>query len=151
MANMTADVQRLSKNESAPWAYGVKGGVAATIYKGGVLIQDVSDSTYAQKHQSTITAAAGDVFLGVAAEGVSTVAADANGAKTVRAWRKGIYAFAKGALTIGDRGKAVYVSDDQTVTLTALNNLWIGYLVDVDSTYAWVEIDAATAMLNAAT
>src|SRR5581483_376685 len=151
MANMTADVQRLSKNESNPIAYGVKGGVAATIYKGGIILQDVSDSQYAQKHQSTITAAATDVFLGIAAEGISVAASDADGAKTVRVWRKGVFAFAKGALTIGDRGKAVYASDDHTITLTSTNNLWIGYLVDVDSTYAWVEIDRAAGMLNAAT
>lgn len=151
MANMGADLQRLSKNEGNPISYGVKGGAAVTIYKGGVIIMDVSDSNYVQKHASTITATSSDVFLGIAAEGLSVVAADTDGSKSLRVWRKGVFAFVKGALTIGDRGKAVYASDDGTVTLTSSNNVWIGYLVDVDGTYAWVEIDRAAGMLNSAT
>lgn len=160
MANMTQGVDRLTKYAEQLQQYGLvgytnyQGGSAAwTAYKGGIAMMDVSDvDGYAQKMASTITAASGDVFLGVFAETVAVSATDtADGAQKARVWRDGIHAFAKGSLAVTDIGAPVYASDDQTVTSTSTNNLWIGYLVDVDATYAWVDITKAAGMANTAT
>ncbi len=160
MANQSNDVQRLSKNESAPWEYGVVGytnmqggSVVHTIYKGAIVMMDVSDvDGYAQSRDSAINATSSDVFLGVAAEKVAVTADDtADGSKKVRVWRKGIFAFPVGSLAKTDIGAPIYASSSQDVTTTSTNNLWIGTLVDVDATWAWVEIDQATGQANSAT
>ncbi len=160
MANMTADVQRLSKNEGRLHQFGLvgytnyAGGSAInTIYKGAIVMMDVSDiDGYVQPMLSTITAASGDVFMGIAAEGKATTSADtADNSVKIKLWTKGDFAFAKGALAVTDIGAAIYATDDQSITTTSTNALWIGKLVDVDDTYAWVRIDEATQQPNSAT
>ena len=160
MANMTQGVDRPTKYAEQLQQYGLvgytnyQGGSAAwTAYKGGVAVMDVSDvDGYAQKKISSVNAAADDVFLGVFAETVAVTASDAaDGAQKARVWRDGIHAFAKNGLAATDIGAPAYASDDQTITTTSSNNLWIGYIVDVDATYVWVDITRAAGMANSAT
>ena len=150
MANMTADLQRLYQDaarlhefECVGYTAMQGGNVAYTIYKGAVVMIDVSDlDGYAQPRQSGTNAATGDIFLGIAAEQVAITSADAaNGSKKVRVWQRGVFAFAKCGLAKSDIGVLAYASDDGTVTTTSTNNLKIGYIRDVDDTYAWIDID----------
>jgi hypothetical protein len=130
-------------------------GAAYTVYQGAILMCDVSvaDGYFRNMVASATTAAAaGDIFGGVAAEKQVIGAGDtANGAKEITAIRNGVVAFPKGALALTDIGAPVYASDDGTVTTTDTNNLWIGYIEDVDDTYVYVNIAAAFLRANAAT
>jgi predicted RecA/RadA family phage recombinase len=116
-------------------------GAAFTAYKGGVMMCDVTahDGYFAPKDTN---AASGDIPGGIAAEMVSIAATDlTDGLKKLTVYRNGVWGFAKGALAITDIGALVYASDDDTVTTTSSNNLLIGRIVDVDTTYAWVDIE----------
>jgi hypothetical protein len=114
---------------------------AFTVYKGAVLMSDVSihDGYFAPKDANTGT---GDIPGGIAAEKVVIAATDlTDGLKKVTVYRNGVWGFAKGSLAITDIGALAYASDDNTVTTTDTNNLLIGRIVDVDATYAWVDIE----------
>lgn len=131
------------------------GSTAHTVYKGSVVVSDVSDTDgYARACPlcSTTNMASGDVFEGIAVERVDVTSSDtADGAKTASVYIDGEWAFPVGALAITDQGAAIYATDDDNVSSTSSNNLWIGQLVDVDATYAWVDISRAAGMPNSAT
>lgn len=126
-----------------------------TVYKGSVVVCDVSDTDgyfRACPLSSSVNLAAGDIFGGIAIERQDVGAADlADGAVKVTVARNGVWGFAKGSLAQTDIGAAAYASDDDTITTTSTNNLWIGYIEEVDATYVWVNIEKAFMMLNAAT
>lgn len=154
MTALSADVQRPVK----PAQYGLatfavpligytnKGGgnTAHTVYKGSILIVDASDSDGYARALADETVAAGDIFAGIAAE-KQAVTSDitGDGDADVTAYRNGIWGFAKGSLAITDVGANAYASDDNTITTTDTNNLYVGKIVDVDSTYVWVDIAPA--------
>ncbi len=99
-----------------------------------------------------MNSASGDIFGGIALEKVAVTSSDtADGSKKVSVARNGVWGFAVGSLAITDIGAAIYASDDDTATTTDTNNWWIGYLVDVDSVYAWVDIAPAFMRANSAT
>lgn len=160
MANMTTSVSRRYKGDANPLRYGLVGytdyqAAAAeyTVYKGAIVMMDVSDvDGYAQPRVSAITAASGDVFLGVALEEVEVTSDDTDQAdKDVLVARGGVWAFAVGSLAVTDIGAPAYCSDDQTITTTSTNNLWVGTIVAVDATYVWVDIEHAAGRTNTAT
>ena len=160
MANLTASVTLPHKGDLRPWSYGMVGytdyaggSTVYTIYKGSPVCMDVSDvDGYAQPFLSGITAAGDDVFLGVALEEKSVTSADtAQGDKEIAVARGGVWGFPKASLSVTDIGAPIYADDSQVVTSTDTSNLWIGTLVDVDDTYAWVDISHATGRVNSAT
>lgn len=159
MANMSANITRPFKGEVYHQRYGLvgytnyqSGSTAYTAYKGAIMMLDVSDvDGYAQPMVSTITAASGDVFLGIAEEKVSVTASDtADGTKNILIATAGIWGFPKGALAVTDIGAPIYATDDQTITTTSSNALCIGTLVNVDDTYAWVKICVQAGHANTA-
>lgn len=131
------------------------GSLTHTVYKGSVVVCDVSDTDgyfRACPLSSSVNLAAGDIFGGIAMERVDVTADNtADGSKKVSVAVDGIWAFPIGSLAITDLGAPIYASDDNTVTTTSTNNIWIGTLVDVDATYAWVDIAHAAGKLNSAT
>jgi len=99
-----------------------------------------------------VNSAAGDIFGGVALEKQVVSSADAaDGSKEITVAVDGIWGFAVGSLAITDIGAPAYASDDDTITTTSTNNFWCGYIVDVDSTYVWVDVSRAAGMANSAT
>jgi len=154
MANMTVSVSRPYKGDTAPLQYGLVGYTdirAASVeyysYKGAIMMLDVSDvDGYAQPMQLNLTVASGDVFLGIALEEVQVKAADtAQGDKKITVATEGVWGFLVGStgITVTDIGDLAYASDDQTITVTTTNNLWVGQIVAVDATYIWVDIKLA--------
>lgn len=131
------------------------GSTAHKVYKGSVVVCDVSDTDgyfRACPLSSSINLAAGDIFGGVALEEVSVTSDDtADGSKHVTVAADGVWGFAVGSLAVTDIGAPAYASDDQTITTTDTNNLWVGYIVDKDSTYIWVDIAPAFLRANSAT
>jgi hypothetical protein len=153
MAVMTQDAQRPYKmNASGGLTQRVLplagytnfggGSTAHTVYKGAVVVCDVSDTDgyfRAMPLSSSVNIASGDVFGGIAVERQTVTASNtADGSKKVTVAVDGVWGFPKGSLAVTDIGPA-YASDDQTVTSTSTNNLRIGNIVAVDD-YAWVDI-----------
>ena len=125
-----------------------------TIYKGSVVFGDVSvqDGYFRAMPAATSTAAtASDIFGGVALGQQTIKTTDSAGDVEVTVAANGVWGFAKGTLAQTDIGAAIYASDDDTVTTSSTNNLWVGYLEEVDDTYAWVNIEDAFLMANSAT
>lgn len=152
MTNMTASKSRPHKGDPKPLQYGLvnytdyqSAAKEYYSYKGAVMMIDIDDvDGYAQPLQSGITVASGDVFLGIALEEVQVKSTDTtDGDKKIQVATEGIWGFAKGNLSVTDIGDLAYASDDDTITVTTSNNLWIGQIVGVDDTYVWVDIKLA--------
>lgn len=77
--------------------------------------------------------AAGDPFLGFAIEKVDN-STGAAGDKRVRVHDEGKIRLPIASLAIGDRGKPVYASDDDTFTLTPSTNTYVGSVVRWEAT-----------------
>ena len=131
------------------------GSTAHSVYKGSVVVCDVSDTDgyfRACPLSSSTALAAGDIFGGIATERQDvTSAITSDGQKDVTVAVDGVWGFAVGSLAVTDLGAPAYASDDDTITTTSTNNLWVGTIVDVDSTYVWVDISRAAGQLNSAT
>jgi len=132
------------------------GSTEHTVYKGSLVVCDVSDTDgyfRAAPLTSSVAAASGDVIGGIALEKVKVTSDDAgDGSKKVTVAVDGVWGFPKNSLAVTDIGAAIYTSDDgNTVTTTSTSNWWIGTLVDVDGTYAWVDISHAAGRTNSAT
>ncbi len=128
---------------------------AHTVFKGSMVCCDVSDTDgyfRAVPSSGSVAAAGGDVFGGVAIEKQKVEAADlADGAVECSVARNGVWGFAKGSVAQTDIGAAAYASDDDTITTVTTNNLWCGYIEEVDATYVWVNIEPAFLMANSPT
>lgn len=117
------------------------------VFKGSLVVCDVSDSDgyfRAAPLTSSVNAAAGDLFGGVALEYAKVTSVDtADGAKKVTVARNGVWGFPKGGLTQTDVGATAYASDDGTVTAATAVNFRVGIIEEVDATYAWINIAPA--------
>lgn len=132
MAALTGAYDPLAR-EGRVVSYPVAGGV--TIYKGAMVA--ANDSGYARP----VAAGNGgtDKFLGVALE---TVTSTANGEKSVRVLKSGVFTYNGSGLTQALVGTTVYGQDDNTITTTATNNIPVGVVVEVlSATRASIRID----------
>lgn len=127
MTALSADRQ-VERYEGEIIALTVKTGT--TIYKGSLV--NVDSTGYAVPAAN----AASVVFMGVAMEGGTA-------GQTIRVYRRGIFKFAIPATaTIADVGQRVYVSDSATVTKTAGKGVYVGRIIQVDSTTScWVDLE----------
>lgn len=117
------------------------GNTVFTVYKGAVVVCDVSD-TDGYFGPLDFNYAQGDIFGGIAAEKQEVAAADADdGSVELTVYINGIWGFSKASLAITDIGAVIYASDTDAVTTTSTNACPIGRLVDVDDTYAWIDIE----------
>jgi hypothetical protein len=117
------------------------GNTAFVVYKGAVVCCDVSDTDgyFGPKDMNIAT---GDLPGGIAAEHVAVTSSDTgDGSKKLTVYANGVWGFAKANLAITDIGAVVYASDTDAVTTTTSNNLPFGRIVDVDDTYAWIDIE----------
>ena len=131
------------------------GSTEHTVFKGSVVVCDVSDTDgyfRACPLSSSINLASGDIFGGIALEHQKVTSGfAADGSKLVTVARNGIWGFPKASNAVTDIGAPAYASDDASITTTGTNNLWVGYIVDVDDTYVWVDIAPAAGRANSAT
>jgi len=116
------------------------GSTAYTIYKGAVVIIDVSDADgYAAP--MAVNAATGDMFAGVAMEKQAVSSAETgDGAVEITCAVNGVWGFPQASLAITDIGAVIYATDTEALTTTSTNAITVGRLVDVDDTYAWIDI-----------
>lgn len=117
------------------------GNEAFTVYKGALMMCDISDTDgyFSPIHG---TPATGDLFGGVALDYAvvdSTVPADGTIEVTVMA--NGVVGIPKASLAITDLGATIYSPDDGNGITTATAGIPIGTLEDIDDTYAWINIE----------
>lgn len=118
------------------------GNATYTIYKGALVMCDASDTDgYFRPGDSGITVTNTDIFGGVALEQIAITSSNtADGSKKITVAVNGDWGFVKGNVAQTDVGAVIYSTDDTSITTTATAGLAIGILVEVDSTYAWVDI-----------
>jgi hypothetical protein len=132
------------------------GSTAHTVYHGSLVICDVTDTDgyfRACPLCSDTNLTTSDIFGGIALERQDVTSSNtADGSVSVTVAQNGIWGFPVNSVAATDVGAPIYAADDgSTVTTTSTNNLWIGTLVKVDSTYAWVNIGHAAGRANSAT
>lgn len=116
-------------------AYPVKGG--SKIYAGSMVAMGVDG--YAVPGSDT----AGLKFLGISREYVDNTTG-ADGGLTVTVWRRGCFELSASGMTKANVGDAVYMADDQTVGLTATNNISCGKISEFNSAASvYVDIEKA--------
>ena len=112
------------------------GSAEHTVFNGSLVVCDVSDTDgyfRAVPLTSSTNMAGGDVFGGVAIEKQKVLAADTgDGSVVCSVARNGVWGFAKGSVAQTDIGAAAYASDDDTIVTATTNNLWVGYIEEVD-------------------
>ena len=85
----------------------------------------------------------GDKFLGFADEHIDN-SGGGDGLKTVRMRKRGAILLDISGVALGDIGKSVYATDDNTFTLSDTNAVYIGQISRIDSSgVALVEFDVA--------
>ena len=136
MAAATGD--RFAKwREGDVQTYGLDGGATQQIYKGVMVCLDTTG--YAVEGATT----AGYKFAGVSTEQKYTTATSADGTHSIKVARKGIFSFVGASLARTDIGRPVWLTDDQTISLTKTNVGPVGVIVAfVSSTEVLVEINA---------
>lgn len=116
------------------------GSVAFTVYKGAVLVCDISD-TDGYFGPKDMNCGSGDIFGGVAMEKQAVTSGDTtDGSVVCTVAMNGVWGFAKGSCALTDIGAVAYASDDDTITTTSTNAIAVGIIVDVDDIYVWVDI-----------
>lgn len=132
MAALTAD-RKTSFREGIEIEYKVA--ASTKIYAGSLVC--INTSGYAVPGADT----ANFKFVGIAQEQVDN-SSGANGDKTVRVKRKGIFRLSASGMAVTDIGAAVNVSDDQTVAKTTTNSVACGKIAEfVSATEIGVDID----------
>jgi hypothetical protein len=121
-------------------AYGIDGGATYHIYKGSAVALDTTG--YARPGANT----AAFRFVGVAQEEWHQTATAADGTNEIKVWRRGLFTFVGSSLAITDIGRPVWLTDDQTISLTQTNVGPIGKIADfVSATEVIVDIGDAAA------
>lgn len=117
----------------------------STVYKGTLTSVRIADGCAYPARSGTST----DIFVGVAEETKSSNGTGGGsfagaGGVSVHVLKTGVYSFIGSGFAQTDVGAQVYASDDQTVTKTATNNQFVGYVEEVISaTEVLVRIDRA--------
>ena len=127
---------------------GFTAGGAFSVFKGAIVSSLASNSIgFFNPHAGT--AADTDVFGGINM-GRQKVTADTLGDGDVQAACavNGIFGFPEGSITQADVGKLIYATTDNDVTLTALNNIWIGSVAEVRDGQVWIDIKKAAGQLT---
>lgn len=145
MADLTKNASLRIMGEGYTQEFILDNSAAQTVYKGSPMILDLSEDTlYPRAYVDATVVAATDVFVGIAAEGVISVATtDTEGSKKVMVWvGPTIVGFKSAVFDDADLGKTVYMSDSGTLSETAADNPQIGKLHRVLDGYAFVELTA---------
>jgi hypothetical protein len=119
---------------------------AQHIYKGQPLIIDASvDTTRVCGYVDATVVDPADVFVGIAQHEIVVAAGDTEdveASSVLAAVGPSIEGFKSTVFTMADIGKAVYMSDSGTLSVTAADNPYIGKLKYVFGGYCYVELTA---------
>lgn len=149
MADLTADAQIRIHGQEYTHKFVIDSAAAYTIYKGQPLIvdQDVDATGNLVPFTDGLTVAATDVFMGIAAEGLTVASGATQNLPTtgIEAWiEPTIVGFKSAVFTNGQHnGATVYMSDSATLSAVASDNPKIGTLQFVEDGYAYVKLITA--------
>ena len=144
MADLTADapLRLWSGKRTFTEKWGVDSSTAQTIYKGQPMIMDLSaDTVFLTPYVDAVVVAATDIFIGVAAEGMSVASGDTEGDDELVVYADGtILGFKSTVFTDADVGDTIYMSDSGVLSATAADNPELGILNRVVDGYAYVQL-----------
>jgi hypothetical protein len=146
MTDLSADATIRILGEAYTERFHVDSAAARTIYKGQPMIvdQDVDATGNIVQYVDSVTVAATDVFVGIAAEGHTTAsgASETDQASWIEVYvQPTIVGFKSTVFTDGaDLGATVYMSDSAVLSTTAADNPQIGKLHRVLDGFAYVRL-----------
>ncbi len=152
MADLTADAPLRFWGENVETEkWGVDSSAAQTIYKGQPMIMDLSaDTLLLTPYVDAVVVAATDIFIGIAAEGMTQASGATEGADELMVYVDGtILGFKSAVYTDADVGDTVYMSDSGTLSATAADNPMLGKLHRVVDGYAYVQLITPTVTTGA--
>ncbi len=147
MADLTADAPLRFWGENVETEkWGVDSSTAQTIYKGQPMILDISvDTLFVTPYVDSLVVAADDIFIGIAAEGMTQASGATQGAEELMVYVNGtILGFKSAVFTDADVGDTVYMSDSGVLSATAADNPMLGKLHRVVDGYAYVQLITPT-------
>jgi hypothetical protein len=118
------------------------GNLTYTIFKGAVVVCDVSDTDgYVRDADSGVNAANTDIFAGIAIERQDVTSNDtADGSVEISCAVNGVWGFPVNGIAVTDLGATIFATDDDLPQTASANKIAIGKLVGIDATYAWIDI-----------
>ena len=144
MADLTANASVRTMGDLNALKFFLDTSAAQHIYKGQPLIIDASeDTTRVRGFVDATVVDVADVFVGIAEHEIVVAAGDTEDveASTVlAAVGPTIKGFKSTVFTMADIGKAVYMSDSGTLSVTAADNPYIGKLYYVTGGYCYVQL-----------
>ena len=152
MADLTADAPLRFWGENVETEkWGVDSSTAQTIYKGQPMILDIStDTIFLTPYVDSVVVAATDIFIGIAAEGMTQASGATEGAEELMVYVNGtIIGFKSAVFTDADVGDTVYMSDSGVLSTTAADNPMLGKLHRVVDGYAYVQLITPTVTTGA--
>ena len=147
MADLTADAPLRFWGENVETElWGVDSSTAQTIFKGQPIILDISvDTLFVTPYIDALVVAADDIFIGVAAEGMTQASGDTEADERLMIYVDGtILGFKSSVFTDADVGDTVYMSDSGVLSATAADNPQLGKLHRVLDGYAYVQLVTPT-------
>lgn len=107
---------------------------STAIYKGGFV--GLSATGYLERYVSSATGTAltGKRYVGIAQEAIASQTAD--GDKKCRVQIAGYFRHALSGVAVGDVGKPVFASDDNTLSIVSAGNSLVGRIVEYNATDA---------------
>ena len=147
MADLTADAPLRFWGENVETElWGVDSSTAQTIFKGQPIILDISvDTLFVTPYVDALVVAADDIFIGVAAEGMTQASGDTEADERLMIYVDGtILGFKSSVFTDADVGDTVYMSDSGVLSATAADNPQLGKLHRVLDGYAYVQLVTPT-------
>ena len=140
MTNLSADAPLRFKGESKSEIFTLDTSSTQILYKGVGVIIDQSIDTLLAHTAASITCVDGDVFLGIAAEGKTVLAGEAERTEIQVYVSPTIVGFKSTVAVNADLGKAVYMSDTGTLSLSNGAYPQIGKVFKVEDGYVFVEL-----------
>ena len=147
MADLTADAPLRFWGENVETElWGVDSSTAQTIFKGQPMILDITaDTLFLTPFVDALVVAADDIFIGVAAEGMTQDSGATEADERLMVYVDGtILGFKSSVFTDADVGDTVYMSDSGVLSATAADNPQLGKLHRVLDGYAYVQLVTPT-------
>lgn len=151
MADLTRDASLRFDGPKFTEEWVLDNSAAQTVYRGQPMILDISEDTvYPRIFIDSVTVAADDIFMGIAASGATVATTDTETDNKIDIYVEPTVVGFKGTtFTNADVGDTMYMSDSGTLSSTAADNPMIGKLTKVKDGYQFVRLSQPTVTTGA--